>query len=152
MAHSPKAIFLSYSYIAPFVAQAKSSGAVLIAQVQTVGQARAAADAGADMVVAQGTEAGGHGAARATLPLVPAVIDAVGPIPVLASGRVADVRGLTAALAFGAAGVLVCSAFVAAEESLASAKDNSGSRPGPAMIRPRDPNLIYCEGLIGPMA
>ena len=93
----------------------------MIAQVQTVGQARAAADAGADMIVAQGTEAGGHGAARATLPLVPAVVDAVGSIPVLAGGGIADGRGLAAALALGAAGAVVGSAFVAAEESLASA-------------------------------
>jgi len=80
---------LSFSDNAPFVAQAKSSGAVLIAQVQTVGQARAAADSGADMIVAQGKEAGGHGAARATLRFVPAVIDAVGPIRVLS---VAELR------------------------------------------------------------
>lgn len=121
LAHSPKAVFLSFADIAPFVAQAQSSGATLIAQVQTVGQARAAADAGADMIVAQGTEAGGHGAARATLPLVPAVVDAVGSIPVLAGGGIADGRGLAAALALGAAGAVVGSAFVAAEESLASA-------------------------------
>lgn len=121
LAHSPKAIFLSFADILPFVAQSKSSSAKLIAQVQTVAQARAAADAGADMLVAQGTEAGGHGAARATMPLVPAVVDAVGDIPVLAAGGIADGRGLAAALALGAAGALVGSAFVAAEESLASA-------------------------------
>lgn len=121
LAHSPKAIFLSFAGIDPFAAKVKAAGAKLIAQVQTVTDARAAAAAGADMIVAQGTEAGGHGAARATLPLVPAVIDAVGPIPVLAAGGIADGRGLAAALALGAAGVLVGSAFVSAEESLASA-------------------------------
>jgi nitronate monooxygenase len=86
LSHSPKAIFLSFAEIGPYVAKSKSGGAKLIAQVQTVAQARAAAEAGADLIVAQGTEAGGHGAARATLPLVPAVVDAVGDIPVLAAG------------------------------------------------------------------
>jgi len=117
-ARKPRAVFLSFADIAPFAEEVKSSGARLIAQVQSVGQAEAAAAAGADVIVAQGTEAGGHGGARATLPLVPAVVDAVGPIPVLAAGGVADGRGLAAALALGAAGAVVGSAFVAAEEAL----------------------------------
>jgi nitronate monooxygenase len=77
---------------------------------------------GADIIVAQGSEAGGHGALRATLPLVPAVVDAVAAsrhdVPVVAAGGIADGRGLAAALMLGAAGVLMGTRFHAAEESL----------------------------------
>ena len=70
------------------------------------------------MIVAQGGEAGGHSGVRATLPLVPAVVDAVGDIPVLAAGGIADGRGLAAALMLGAEGVLLGTALVGADESL----------------------------------
>ncbi len=90
----------------------------MICQVQDVAGARAAEAAGADVIVAQGTEAGGHGAARATLPLVPAVVDAVAPTPVLAAGGIAEGRGLAAALMLGAQGVLMGTRFYAAAESL----------------------------------
>ncbi len=118
LALKPRAALLSFADIAPYAHAVKSSGARLIAQVQTVAQARRAAAAGADLIVAQGTEAGGHNGLRATLPLVPAVVDAVGPLPVLAAGGIADGRGLAAALTLGAAGVLVGSALVAATEAL----------------------------------
>ena len=68
--------------------------------------------------MAQGAEAGGHGLARSTLPLVPAVVDAVAPLPVVAAGGIADGRGLAAALMLGAAGVACGTAFYAAEEAL----------------------------------
>ena len=68
----------------------KDTGAALICQVQTLKDARDVAAKGADIVVAQGTEAGGHGANRATLPLVPAVADAVAPIPVAAAGGIVE--------------------------------------------------------------
>jgi nitronate monooxygenase len=74
--------------------------------------------AGADIVVAQGTEAGGHGAQRATFPLVPAVVDAVEPLPVLAAGGIADGRGLAAALMLGAEGAVVGTRFLVSRESL----------------------------------
>jgi nitronate monooxygenase len=86
--------------------------------VQGVEQARAALGEGADVLVAQGTEAGGHAGARATLPLVPAVVDLAGAVPVLAAGGIADGRGLAAALMLGAAGVLCGTAFFASEEAL----------------------------------
>lgn len=115
----PKAIFLSFGEIAGFAAPVKRANLPLIAQVQSVEQARRAAGEGADVIIAQGTEAGGHGSMRATMPLVPAVVDAVGDIPVVAAGGIADGRGLAAALMLGASGVLCGTAFVVADESLA---------------------------------
>lgn len=114
----PKAVFLSFGEIGRFVAAVKRAKLPLIAQVQSVEQARIAVSEGADVIVAQGTEAGGHGSHRATMPLVPAVVDAVGQIPVVAAGGIADGRGLAAALMLGASGVLCGTAFVAADESL----------------------------------
>ncbi|MFY0104338.1 nitronate monooxygenase, partial [Acinetobacter baumannii] len=81
-----------------FASKIKVAGAALVVQVQSVAEARAAAAEGADIIVAQGTEAGGHGSNRATVPLVPAVVDAVGAIPGVAAGGIADGRGLAAAL------------------------------------------------------
>lgn len=117
--HRPRAVFLSFGSIRRFASAIKANNTLLIAQVQTVAQAREAAADGADILVAQGTEAGGHGGARATLPLVPAVIDAVAPLPVVAAGGIADGRGLAAALSLGAAGALCGTVFYASDESLA---------------------------------
>ena len=86
--------------------------------MQTLNHARSAADAGADIIVAQGTEAGGHAGARTTLTLVPAVADAVAPLPVVAAGGITDGRGLAAALALGASGVLMGTRFFATTEAL----------------------------------
>jgi nitronate monooxygenase len=83
-----------------------------------VKDAIAAARAGADVIVAQGSEAGGHGAHRGGFALLPAVVDAVAPVPVIAAGGVADGRGLAAALMFGAAGALVGTRFFASKEAL----------------------------------
>jgi nitronate monooxygenase len=114
----PATIWLSFGDARPFVDAVKAAGAKLILQVQTVAGAHEAAALGADIIVAQGAEAGGHAHARSTLPLVPAVVDAVAPIPVVAAGGIADGRGLAAALMLGAAGVACGTAFVAAEEAL----------------------------------
>lgn len=117
------AVMLSFGDPAPFIPKIKDAGALAICQVQSITEAEAAVSAGADIIVAQGTEAGGHGASRATLPFVPAVVDAVAAVapkvPVLAAGGIADGRGLAAALALGADGVLVGTRFYAAAESLA---------------------------------
>ena len=113
----PAAVMLSFGEVAPHAARIKQAGAALVCQVQTVEQARAAAGAGADLLVAQGGEAGGHGMSRGTLALVPAVVDAVGDLPVAAAGGIADGRGLAAALMLGAAGVLVGTRFYASEEA-----------------------------------
>jgi NAD(P)H-dependent flavin oxidoreductase YrpB (nitropropane dioxygenase family) len=76
-----------------------------------------AAEGGADVIIAQGTEGGGHVGWQTTLTLVPMVVDAVAPVPVLAAGGIADGRGLAAALALGADGVLLGTRFLASEES-----------------------------------
>src|SRR6476659_2083855 len=81
-------------------------------------QAEGVADAGVDVIVAQGWEAGGHWwGGVATLPLVPAVVDAVAPLPVVAAGGIADGRGLAAVLALGAAGAWLGTRFVMSEEA-----------------------------------
>ena len=116
---APKALFLSFGELGPFAAKIKRANVPLIAQVQTLEQARRALDAGADVLVAQGTEAGGHGGTRATFPLVPAVVDIAAGTPVLAAGGIADGRGLAAALMLGAAGVVCGTAFYASAESTA---------------------------------
>jgi nitronate monooxygenase len=117
----PRAIFLSFGDIRPFASRVADAGVPLIAQVQTVAGAKAAVSEGADIIVAQGTEAGGHGGERGTMALVPAVVDAAGDLPVVAAGGIADGRGFAAALMLGASGVLCGTAFYAARESLAHA-------------------------------
>ncbi|WP_420404867.1 NAD(P)H-dependent flavin oxidoreductase [Nisaea sp.] len=116
---SPAAVMLSFGDEQPFATRIKDAGSVLIAQVQSLEQAKLAADAGADIIVAQGGEAGGHGAQRGAFSLVPEVVDALPDLPVVAAGGIADGRGLAAALALGASGVLLGTRFVATEESLA---------------------------------
>ncbi|WP_245333220.1 nitronate monooxygenase, partial [Bradyrhizobium guangdongense] len=86
----PSAIMLSFGDPAPFALKIKSAGARLICQVQDEAMARQALDAGADVLIAQGTEAGGHGASRTTVDLVPAIVDLVaGRVPVAAAGGIA---------------------------------------------------------------
>lgn len=122
LARKPKAMFLSFGNPEPFVAQIKDAGVHLICQVQTLKDAIHAIDVGADIIVAQGAEAGGHGEARSTFTLVPEVasyIDAHAPDVILvAAGGVADGRGLAASLMLGADGVLIGSRFWAAQEAL----------------------------------
>ena len=118
----PPAIMLSFGDIKPHVAKIKQAGSMLICQVQTLEGAKDAAANGADVIVAQGAEAGGHGIARGTLPLVPAVADVAGDIPVVAAGGIADGRGLAAALMLGADGVLLGTRFYATPEAAGSPK------------------------------
>lgn len=116
---APIALMLSFGDFQPFLPNIRDGQTKLIVQVQTLDQAREAVDAGVDAIVAQGTEAGGHGGTRATLPFVPAVVDIAKEIPVIAAGGIADGRGLAAALALGASGVLCGTGFFASDESLA---------------------------------
>ena len=118
--HGPRAVMLSFGDPSPFVESIRRSGAMLIIQVTDLEEARRAVDLGADVIVAQGTEADGHGArrGRSTLPFVPVVVDLVSPVPVLAAGGIADGRGVAAALALGAAGALIGTRFQATTEAL----------------------------------
>jgi len=120
--HAPGAMFLSFGDPEPFVGRIKQTGVPFICQIQTLTDARRAIDVGADILVAQGAEAGGHGEKRATFTLVPEVADLIStraPETLLcAAGGVADGRGLAAALALGADGVLVGTLFWASEEAL----------------------------------
>jgi nitronate monooxygenase len=99
------------------VKRAKAGGALVMYTVGNADDARRAVDSGVDVIVAQGWEAGGHVRGTvATLPLVPAVVDAVGDTPVIAAGGIADGRCMAAALALGATGVWVGTRFLASEE------------------------------------
>jgi len=118
--YRPHAVMLSFGDPTALAAPVKRAGVPLIIQVTDLDEARQALKVGADVVVAQGTEAGGHGGGRgrATLPFVPVVADLAAPVPVLAAGGIADGRGLAAALALGAAGVLIGTRFLATPEAL----------------------------------
>ena len=106
----------SFSDPSPFMSDAKKAGIKVVAQVQTVEQAAHARDAGVDLVVAQGTDGGGHTGYIGTISIVPAVVDACPGIPVIAAGGIVDGRGMAAALALGASGVWIGSRFVASKE------------------------------------
>jgi nitronate monooxygenase len=113
----PRAVMLSFGDPKPFAPRIKSAGALLFCQVQTEDMARQALDAGADVLIAQGTEAGGHGASRTTIDIVPAIVDlAAGRVPVVAAGGIADGRGLAAMMMLGASGVLLGTRFYASQE------------------------------------
>ena len=102
---------------APYAEAFHAQGAKVIGLVGNVKNARRVADGHADVVVAQGTEAGGHTGRIGTLALLPQVIDAVKPTPVCAAGGIGDGRGIAGALALGADGVWVGTAFVVSREA-----------------------------------
>ena len=120
--HSPICVFLSFGDPRPFAAEIREAGALLICQVQLLSQIDVALEAGAAAVVAQGTEAGGHGASRSTFPFVPEAADYLKQRSpetlLLAAGGIADGRGLAAALMLGADGVLGGTRFWASVEAL----------------------------------
>ncbi len=118
----PKAVFLSFGDPAPFADQIRAAGVPLICQVGNLEHARRAIDVGADILAAQGGEAGGHGlGTRSTFTLVPDVADLIDNLGsdalLLASGGVTDGRGLAAALALGADGAVVGTRFWASQEA-----------------------------------
>jgi NAD(P)H-dependent flavin oxidoreductase YrpB (nitropropane dioxygenase family) len=100
-----------------YISRAHDAGAKVTFMVGGVPEAKRAADAGADIIIAQGTEGGGHVGWMTTMTVVPMVVDAVAPIPVLAAGGIADGRGLAAAIALGADGALLGTRFLATNES-----------------------------------
>jgi NAD(P)H-dependent flavin oxidoreductase YrpB (nitropropane dioxygenase family) len=97
--------------------RAHDAGSKVMYMAGEVPEALRAAEAGADVIVAQGTEAGGHVVWMASLPLVPMMVKAVAPLPVLSAGGIADGRGLAAALALGAEGALLGTRFMATPEA-----------------------------------
>jgi len=119
LAARPAAVSFALGDPGELVTRAQDAGCTAIQQVHTVTQAREAAALGVDVVIAQGSEAGGQGMAAGVgaLTLVPQVVDAVSPLPVLAAGGIADGRGLAAAIVLGAAGANVGTRFLASEEA-----------------------------------
>jgi nitronate monooxygenase len=125
LAQQPATVMLSFGDLRPLADRIRAAGIPLTAQVQNLEHARQALDGGAEVIVAQGSEAGGHGmTVRSTFTLVPDVVDLVAERSpetlVVAAGGVADGRGLAAALALGADGALVGTRFFAAQEALVS--------------------------------
>jgi len=124
LSHRPPLVALSFGNAAQtnkYVAAIQRENLLAAVQVHDTDRAQEAAAAGADVIIAQGSEAGGHHKDRATFPLIPAVADALnGQIPLVAAGGIADGRGLAAALALGADGVMIGTRFAAAAEALTS--------------------------------
>ena len=116
LAARPPAISFHLGVPADLIERAHEAGILWIQQVIDRAQAEAALAAGADVIVAQGGEAGGHGGWVSTLVLVPQVVDLAGEVPVVAAGGIADGRGLAAALMLGAQGVSMGTRFLASEE------------------------------------
>ncbi len=117
LAAKPAVISLALGDPGELVKRAHDAGSLVVHQVTTVLQARQAAERGVDVIIAQGGEAGGYGGAVAALALIPQVVDAVRPLPVVASGGIADGRGLAAALVLGAVGINLGTRFLASEEA-----------------------------------
>jgi len=147
---APAALMLSFGDFQTFLPKIRDGQIKLIVQVQTLDQARKVLDAGVDAIVAQGTEAGGHGGTRATFPFVPAVVDIAEEIPVIAAGGIADGRGLAAALALGASGVLCGTGFFASDESLASGNAKQAALNGSGDDTERSSVFDMARGLDWP--
>jgi enoyl-[acyl-carrier protein] reductase II len=113
----PAVISFALDDPADLVRQAHGVGSLVMIQVTTVAQAVQAAERGADVVIAQGGEAGGYGGEVSTMALVPQVVDALSPVPVVAAGGIFDGRGIAAALMLGAVGVNVGTRFIACREA-----------------------------------
>lgn len=117
----PAVLVLFWGDPGPYIADAHRRGMKVFVQVGSVGEAVAAAEAGVDAVIAQGVEAGGHVRGTTSLmALLPAIVDAVGPLPVIGSGGIAEGRGLVAALSLGAQAVSMGTRFLASTEANAS--------------------------------
>jgi nitronate monooxygenase len=143
LTYSPACVFLSFGDAKPFAERIHNSGAKLICQVQSLRHVDQALDSGAAAIVAQGTEAGGHGASRSTMPFVPEVADYLAKRSpatlLLAAGGIADGRGLAAALMLGADGAVVGTRFWSAAEALTptAATDRAARATGDDTVRTR---------------
>jgi NAD(P)H-dependent flavin oxidoreductase YrpB (nitropropane dioxygenase family) len=127
---------------ASLVPRAKAGGAIVLHTVGSADEAKRAVDCGVDIVVAQGWEAGGHVRGMvATMPLVPIVVDAIKPTPVVAAGGIADGRGLAAALALGAAGAWIGTRFLASPEATIH------SRYRELLLRASESDTVYLDNL-----
>lgn len=149
LARRPATVMLSFGELRPFADRIHAAGVPLTAQVQNLDQARRALDAGAEVIVAQGGEAGGHGmSVRSTFTLVPEVVDFVSEHSpdtlVVAAGGVGDGRGLAAALALGADGALVGTRFWASPEALVSprAQQRAVAARGDDTVRTRAYDVV----------
>lgn len=146
--HKPAAVMLSFGDPRPFVDEIRAAGAALICQCQNIHHVADAIDVHADMIVAQGAEAGGHGELRSTLTLVPEVADLLaGRAPhtmLLAAGGIGDGRGLAAALMLGADGVLVGTRFWASQEALVKERHHEAivASNGDGTLRTRVPDIV----------
>lgn len=145
--HRPVAVMLSFGDPRPFADEIRAAGARLICQCQDLAHVMDAVDVAADAVVAQGTEAGGHGALRGVIDFVPEVADylqAHAPDTLLlAAGGIADGRGLAAALMLGADGVLLGTRFWAAREALVHPRHHAAivETDGDGTVRTRAPDI-----------
>jgi enoyl-[acyl-carrier protein] reductase II len=117
LAARPAVISFALDDPGDLVRQAHDAGSLVMLQVTTVAQATQAAERGVDVIIAQGGEAGGYCGEVSTMTLVPQVVDAVSPIPVVAAGGIFDGRGIAAALMLGAAGVNLGTRFIATQEA-----------------------------------
>lgn len=146
--HRPAAVMLSFGDPRPFAPQIREAGSRLICQCQELAHVDDALAAGADVVVAQGSEAGGHGASRGTLAFVPEVADHLArrapDTLLLAAGGIADGRGLAAALMLGADGVLMGTRFWAAQEALVKDGHRRAilETTGDGTLRTRLPDIV----------
>jgi len=136
------AVVLFWGDPAPYVEPAREQGVKLLVQVGSVAEAEAAAAAGVDAVIAQGVEAGGHVRGTTSIwTLVPEVVAAVSPVPVLASGGIGDGAGVARAIALGAQGVSLGTRFVASEEARAHPEYKR------RIVESRAESTVYTEDL-----
>ncbi len=126
----------------PLIQRTSQGGAIVLHTSASAEEAHQMVDRGVDIIVAQGWEAGGHVRGMvATMPLIPAVVDAVAPVPVVAAGGIADGRGLAAALALGAAGAWIGTRFLASPEA------GIHPRYQQLLLQSAETDTHYCENL-----